>query len=753
MEPQPYFALLRRVLDAFDRFGEPLPRPLSAAIALAARTDDVAAAERALAPFVLLHVEIGAEGFGVPRAGQLAPALVERGWRSFLVRVANPRRTEGRFALTIDGPVLGDIEAASSQHFAHQRQALPTDAMAIDEVRRARLIAGIYDDPPMDARLAGVAVEYRIAQFSALAAGRVETGVTVGAFPEPRYVWAPAQKARLSFVAQPTRDVALRIRDADGTPCVAALTVRDASGRLYPDRRGRIAPDLYFQDQVYRSDGETLRLPDGSYRLTATRGPEYLPTEIDAVVSGGAGLPPIALRRWIDPAADGWYSGDVHVHAAGCAHYNDPTVGVGPETMARHAAGEGLWVADVLTWGPGWEVQGRNFTGRVADPPAAVDDPDLQSAAGAKLRPTRVPAAPLLRYDVEVSGFPSSQSGHLILLRLREQDYPGARDPRDWPSWSLPILRWAKAQGAITGFAHCGLGLADLEGPVPSLSVPSFDSIGANEYLVDVAHDAVDFLAGGDTIPAAELTLWYHALNCGFRTAFAGETDWPCMSDGAVGAGRTYARLDRPPAGDAGYGAWVDAVAGGRCYMGDGRAHVRALTVDGVAMGGELRLRAPGRVRVAVEVAARLDPETPAALAAVRERPSWLEPRWHLERARLPGTRSVPVELVVNGRVAATRVLEADGAPHPLVFDVAIDRSSWIAVRVMPSLHTNPVFCLINGAPVRAAASSADWCLASLAKLATTQLPQIATSERSAAREAYDFARRRFERIRAECRR
>ena len=32
----------------------------------------------------------------------------------------------------------------------------------------------------------------------------------------------------------------------------------------------------------------------------------------------------------------------------------------------------------------------------------------------------------LLRYDVEVSGFGSHQSGHLCLLRLKEQMYPGA---------------------------------------------------------------------------------------------------------------------------------------------------------------------------------------------------------------------------------------------------------------------------------------------------------------------------------------
>ena len=44
-----------------------------------------------------------------------------------------------------------------------------------------------------------------------------------------------------------------------------------------------------------------------------------------------------------------------------------------------------------------------------------------------------------MRYDVEVSGFPSQHAGHLCLLRLKEDDYPGTERIEDWPSWDLPI--------------------------------------------------------------------------------------------------------------------------------------------------------------------------------------------------------------------------------------------------------------------------------------------------------------------------
>ena len=95
-----------------------------------------------------------------------------------------------------------------------------------------------------------------------------------------------------------------------------------------------------------------------------------------------------------------------------------------------------------------------------------------------------------MRYDLEVSGFPSSHAGHLVLLGLKDQDYPATRTLEDWPTWDLPMLKWAKAQGAIVGFAHSGWGLQVKGDALPTQELPPFDGIGANEYIVDVTHDA-----------------------------------------------------------------------------------------------------------------------------------------------------------------------------------------------------------------------------------------------------------------------
>src|SRR5262249_14567046 len=148
-------------------------------------------------------------------------------------------------------------------------------------------------------------------------------------------------EATVLFDAKPALPVTLHVSDEKGKPAVASLLIRDARRRVYPTQTKRLAPDLWFQPQAYRADGETLPLPAGTYSITCGRGPEYRPQVQDVVVSG-----PTDVRcrpeRWIDPARLGWYSGDHHIHAAGCAHYESPEQGVLPRDMVPQVQGEAL---------------------------------------------------------------------------------------------------------------------------------------------------------------------------------------------------------------------------------------------------------------------------------------------------------------------------------------------------------------------------------------------------------------------------
>ena len=69
-----------------------------------------------------------------------------------------------------------------------------------------------------------------------------------------------------------------------------------------------------------------------------------------------------------------------------------------------------------------------------------------------------------------------------------------------------------------------------------------------------------------------------------------------------------------------------------------------------------------------------------------------------------------------------------------------IDRSSWVAVRILPSVHTNPVFVHVDDKPIRASARSAKWCIDAVQTCWQAKQAMIRPSERAAAKQAYDEA-------------
>jgi hypothetical protein len=126
------------------------------------------------------------------------------------------------------------------------------------------------------------------------------------------------------------------------------------------------------------------------------------------------------------------------------------------------------------------------------------------------------------------------------------------------------------------------------------------------------------------------------------------------------------------------------------------------------------------------------------------------KPYWHLERARIAGSRRVPVELIVNGEPVARREIVADGQMQLLEFDARLDRSSWIALRILPSSHTNPIFVLVNGKPIRASRQSAEWCLKAVDQCWKQKSPHIRVEELPEATRIYEAARAEYRKRLAE---
>jgi hypothetical protein len=610
----------------------------------------------------------------------------------------------------------------------------------------------------MAPELSGFGIEYRVIQLFSRDRGKRSSYLNFSTSESGLLIALDlAQKGvDVAFNCLPSRDVTLRVLDADGRSCVASLTIRDELDRIYPLQAMRLAPDLPFQPQIYRADGETVRLPAGVYSVEAKRGPEYL-VEKKTVTVGkgeGSGQIDIKLKRWFNPAAYNYYSGDTHIHAAGCSHYDYPTEGVSPQTMIRQARGEALSVGDILTWGPGYYYQKQFFTGHAESPMAGLEHAELQASNNTSLRPqsTVEDHESVIRYDIETSQFPSGHAGHLVLLRLRNQDFPGTKLLEDWPSWNLPILKWAKGQGAVVGGAHCGHGMVVESRSLPNWEIPPFDGTGTNEGIIDVTHGAFDFLSGCDYPPVHELNAWYHILNCGFRLAMLGETDFPCMNAERPGVGRSYVHLERRPLGDGGYDAWVSNLQRGKLYCGDGRSHFTEFRVNGNERGDpDIELSKPGSVEILGKVAVRLEPEVTPATKAIKESSEFVQPFWHVERARIGTSREVPVEIVINGVVAHTVNLLADGVPREIHFSTALTKSSWIALRILYSGHTHPIFVKVDGLPIRSSKRSASWCRSCVDKIWEVKSPFIRSQERTEAAAAFDHARAVYDQILIEC--
>ena len=291
---------------------------------------------------------------------------------------------------------------------------------------------------------------------------------------------------------------------------------------------------------------------------------------------------------------------------------------------------------------------------------------------------------------------------------------------------------------------------------LPDYAMPLFDSIGANEYIVTVAHDVCDFISAVDTPAVWELNIWYHTLNCGMRTRISGETDFPCIYGERIGLGRIYVKVDDDQ--DLTFDNWIQGVKQGRSYCGDGRSHILDFKANDIGVGeagsggavSRLDLDSPGSVTVTCDVSALLAEQPTAATRAIRDSRLDQKPYWHVERARVGDTRRVPVELIVNGHAVVRREIDADGSVSSLAFDVEIEHSSWVAVRIFPTVHTNPVFVHVGGRPIRASRRSARWCRDAVEVCWNAKQERIRESERPEARRAYDQARETYERILAE---
>lgn len=789
IEGQPLAANVARVAETLEFLGAPFSPDLLKQLNQAEQARDATKLQQLLDPHVAFVVSINPEVRVKVKRGPAKATIQQAGFTPLLIKVIN-QSTVAK-PLQIRSPQSGPVYAGSALAIL-QRQAqteLKENENAGGRTDRF-LNVEMYRSPPMTPTLSGLEAEYAIALIASNEAGKREATIEFDVGQGTQDIGFRGEVPVL-FDVRPAIPVKLSIQDVDGSPTTARLTIRDAFGRIYPSQAKRVAPDFFFQPQIYRQDGDSVLLPPGKFTVQYCRGPEYLELQkkFDVPSEGKPELA-IKLQRWVNPMQHGFYCGDHHIHGAGCSHYEMPTKGVRPEDMFLQVKGEGLNVGCVLTWGPCFEFQRQFFD------PVALNISQPMT---------------LLKYDLEISGFGSQALGHVCLLNLKDQTYPGSEGTKEkgWPTWTVPVLKWCKDQGGVTGYPHSALhvnpvpgakrflarwdedksqGLsadeaqksllpeafatidADKNGTLsetelvesfsraadqlPNLAIPDMYGGGALEICVSTAEGVCDFISAMDTARIPEWNTWYHLMNCGFPLKVSGETDFPCMSSRRVGQGRVYVRLGKVDQVD--FTAWCNGLGKGQSYVSDGYAHALEFTVNDVRPGeSNIELSEAGPVKVRAEVA--FSPSTPVGVAYGTQDPT-IGRRMLGDTVNLHAPRSNEsvrggerlIELVVNGQAVASKVVPADGQPHAIEFDAKISRSSWVALRQFPQLHTNPVNVLIAGQPIRASRASARWCSEGINQLWDARYKFIAEAERPAARAAYDRAIKRFEQIGSE---
>lgn len=455
----------------------------------------------------------------------------------------------------------------------------------------------------------------------------------------------------------------LILDDATGEAVAARVYLRDDAGPAFP--AGATVRRDYHGNAFFHAEGAFDVRICGTARLRVVRGIEYeaaeseIPVRADATVDA-----PVRLRRWSHMAADGWYSGDVHVHL----HYGGEYL-LEPADAALVQRAEDVHFLNMMVAneGSGWVHDAENFTGA---------DHELSGREH------------ILRWGEE---YRNNFYGHMCMYGIASlvppiySGFPNSEHAHDVPS-NAAAAAHCHAVGGTLSYAHPMFESGDLDrifAPEHRLSVE------AKELPVDVAlgHiDAIDVLAyPADTLETCRL--WYRLLNCGLRLAATAGTDtfmnWCEQGE-----------FSNPPAGDRVFvrvdGAfttesWCAGVRAGRTFVTNGP--MLSLEVNGRGIGDEIDAQ-PGDVL-------RIDAEAGSAV-----------PIDH-------------IELIVNGEVAASATSDGDGRHAALSSELRVDGSCWIAVRVSGPkhemvldpdgafAHTSSVYVSVAGTPVAKRADAA----------------------------------------------
>jgi TolB protein len=458
---------------------------------------------------------------------------------------------------------------------------------------------------------------------------------------------------------KPTGRIRLTVVDAAGRAMPARVSVTGGDGRSYgPETSWMYADDSFdrgerpFEYGYFHSTGEArVTVPTGRVDVEVSRGPEYRVERRSLQVKPGATMPlRIVLQRLANLPADGWYSGDLHIHMNYGGNYRNI-----PRRLAAQARAEDLHLVENLI---------VNKEGRIPDLSWFTGRPDPASLPGT-----------VIVHDQE---YHTSYWGHVGLLGLTRNillpaysGYVNTAAASLYPTNAV-IMDLAHQQGGIAGYVH----------PFDSYPEPGDSSKPlTNELPVDVALGKVDYYEALGFVDdyVATARVWYQLLNCGFRLPAGAGTD--AMANfaslrGPVGLNRVFVRSGAPLE----RGRWLAGLKAGRSFATNGP--LLGFTLEGKGLGEEVKVL----------------PEKKQLVARVTLRS--FVPVDHLE-------------IVSNGTVVSEIPLSKSRTSVSTEVKLPQQGSGWYLLRaranapeypvldVYPYGTTSPIYVTVGGEPIR----------------------------------------------------
>ena len=126
----------------------------------------------------------------------------------------------------------------------------------------------------------------------------------------------------------------LRVTDGEGGPAVPCrVHLKNVAGKPFKPKKA-----IYWNDHFVLPGTMTMVLPLGVYQFEIERGPEYpVYTGHFQINNFADDNKTLVIKRHVDMAANGWWSGDLEVHRS-------------PKDIELLMAAEDLHMAQVITW-------------------------------------------------------------------------------------------------------------------------------------------------------------------------------------------------------------------------------------------------------------------------------------------------------------------------------------------------------------------------------------------------------------------